>query len=465
MQTQKKCFVVMGFGKKTDLATGRKLDLDKTYHAMIKPVIEAKGISCVRADEILHSGSIDLAMYQQLLTADIVVADLSTANLNSFYELGIRHALRPRTTIVMSEDQLCYPFDVNHILINKYTHLGDSIDYFEVLRFQKHLAAMIDAVLADEKPDSPVYTYLDDLVPPALKAKAEAVAQQVNRALSDSQQDTDNKSKQGETNTTLSVLIKQGEEAMASKNYPAAKVLFESALQLVKCTPQEEVSSSNAYIIHRLALATYRSELPTHEDALKEANALLDQLDLSHTNDSETVGLAGAIEKKLYESGFGEDHLVDAIQFFQRGFYLLHNRYNGINLAYLLNCRAQSTLDTTEEERIADRVWANRIRKDVLRMCEKDWDQVQKRETRMAQSLLNDAAQELSQMYQGNENEQKFWILVNKAEAYLGLGQLDDYENARKEAEEIDHEPWMMRSFMDQAKRLEKLLPRMPMEV
>ncbi len=111
----KRCFVIMGFGTKTDLATGRKLNLDKSYQALIKPVVTGKGMICVRADEIPNAGPIDVPMYKELYTADIVIADLSTANLNAFYELGIRYGLRPRTTIVISEDQLCFPFDVNHI--------------------------------------------------------------------------------------------------------------------------------------------------------------------------------------------------------------------------------------------------------------------------------------------------------------------------------------------------------------
>src|SRR5215210_8193044 len=96
---KQRCFVVMGFGIKTDYATGRKLDLNKSYRLLIKPVIESKGLECVRADEIRHSGLIDVPMYQELLKADVVIADLSTANANAFYELGIRHALCPRTTI------------------------------------------------------------------------------------------------------------------------------------------------------------------------------------------------------------------------------------------------------------------------------------------------------------------------------------------------------------------------------
>jgi hypothetical protein len=71
----KTCLVVMGFGKKTDFETGRVLDLDKSYKNMIKPAVEAAGLKCIRADEIVHSGLIDVPMYEQLLNADVVVAE------------------------------------------------------------------------------------------------------------------------------------------------------------------------------------------------------------------------------------------------------------------------------------------------------------------------------------------------------------------------------------------------------
>jgi hypothetical protein len=78
------CFVVMGFGIKTDYQTGRKLDLDKSYQNLIKPAVEAAGLKCIRADEIVHAGLIDVPMYEQLLNADIVIADVSTMNPNAF---------------------------------------------------------------------------------------------------------------------------------------------------------------------------------------------------------------------------------------------------------------------------------------------------------------------------------------------------------------------------------------------
>src|SRR5262249_45466608 len=142
-----RCFVVMGFGVKTDFATGRKLDLDKSYRLLIKPIVLEAGLACVRADEIRQSGLIDVPMYQELLGADVVIADLSTANPNALYELGIRHALRPHTTIVISENKLSYPFDLNHVAISSYTHLGDAIDYEEVERFRDVLRKTLAAVL------------------------------------------------------------------------------------------------------------------------------------------------------------------------------------------------------------------------------------------------------------------------------------------------------------------------------
>jgi hypothetical protein len=457
-----RCFVVMGFGTKTDLATGRKLNLDKSYQALIKPVIEAKGMECVRADEIPDSGNIDVPMYKELLKADIVIADLSTANANAFYELGVRYALRPRATIVMSEDQLCFPFDVNHMRIKKYTHLGESIDYFEVLRFQKLLGETLDYVLKNtEEPDSPVYTFLNGLIPPALKDKAEAVATEVKEAIANSPTEKDN----NKQDPTLATIVQRGEQAIKHKQYSLAKIFFNSAIELSKCDNQTNISSNNAYLYQRLALATYKALEPNQLEALKEAMALLQKLDLARTNDSETVVLAGDIEKKLYEFAKEDkhlnenEHLANAILLFQRAYYLLNNRYNGIHLAYLLNCKADSSMDKTDEEKIADMIWANRVRQDVLRMCEKDWTSIIKRHDR--NQLQNEKIDEdLLKVQEATENEQKFWILVNKAEANHGLGNMEEYKEAVAQAKVMEHEDWMMEAFKKQVKSLGDLMKK-----
>ena len=452
----RRCFVVMGFGTKTDYATGRKLDLNKSYRLLIKPVVEEKGLVCIRADEIRHSGAIDLPMYRELLKADVVIADLSTANVNAFYELGIRHALRPRTTIVISEDKLTYPFDLNHIKITSYTHLGEGIEYEEVERFRKVLGETLQAVLdkEDADPDSPVYTYLDQLQPPTLEEQIEKAVENVTRQNEGgvAVKEPRKKSKIRE-NKTLALLIEQGEEAIEKKDYVKAKALFDSAL-LIGNDPQNPSLNNDPYLIHRLALVTYKAKKPDEVTALKDSLVLLQQLDLDHTNDPETVTLAGAAEKKLYELGLGDQHLSDAILLFQRGYYLLNNRYNGINLAYTLNCRAASSLCTTKEEQIADMIYANHTRRRVLYICDNDWNNVLKREER--ESKEGAANAELLKQ-RSFDNEQKFWICVNRAESYFGLGEFEKYKKSIEEAKALEHEKWMMESFEDQVARLRKL--------
>lgn len=464
-EDKKRCFVVMGFGTKTDFATGRMLDLNKSYRLLIKPVVEDKGLVCIRADEIPHSGSIDVRMYQELLKADVVIADLSTANVNAFYELGIRHALRPRTTIVISEDKLSYPFDLNHVKITSYTHLGDAIDFEEVIRFRTKLGEILDSVLSEEQPDSPVYTYLSQLVPPSLQEQTAKAVEQIEDAIDkgkeeEKQAGSANRQSKLHNEETLALLTQQGEQALKEKKYVKAKSFFSTAILLSQKDVDSTLIANDAYLIHRLALATYKAQEPKPILALKEALQLLSQLDLDHTNDSETVVLAGTIEKQLYEMGQGDQHLANAILYYERGYYLLNNRYNGINLAFLLNCRADSSLVKTKEEQIADMVNASRTRQRVLLICEREWSAMNNPKDQLAIKAMMLEDRELSLQQQAAENEQKFWILVNKAEAHFGLGQLEEYKKARTEARAIEHASWMMNSFDQQVNKLRKLLEK-----
>ena len=169
MNDNKICFVVMGFGQKVDYATGRTLDLDKTFENIIKPVCEELGYSCIRADEISKAGIIDVNMYKMLLTADLVIADISTSNVNAVYELGVRHALRRKATILMKEDKGNYHFDLNHSSTIFYEHLEKDIGCTEAQRVKKVLKEFILNIdYNTQEPDSPLYTFLPNLSSPIL---------------------------------------------------------------------------------------------------------------------------------------------------------------------------------------------------------------------------------------------------------------------------------------------------------
>lgn len=450
-----RCFVVMGFGVKTDFATGRKLDLDKSYRNMIKPVVEAKGMECVRADEIRHSGSIDVPMYEQLLTADVVIADLSTANPNALYELGVRHALRPHTTIVVSENKLPYPFDLNHVRISSYTHLGEDIGFDEVMRFRDELGKTLDAVLQHPKVDSPIYTFLQGLEPPALRRQVEEAMQQVASAVAEAAQATDaNKSAPRPDNPTLATLIAQGEQAIKESRFDAAKALFGAALQIGGHAGDAAGAAllHDPYLHQRLVLATYKAKQPNEAAALEEALRLLAPLQPEVSNDPETVGLAGAIEKRLFDQERGVEHLDRAIRYYGRGYYLRDDWYNGINLAYLLTVRADKAPNASDNERIADLIWANRIRREVLALSERDLQAIRERSRGAAQSVGFGTSQ------RARDLEQEFWCLASKAEAHLGLDDLQAFEATKAKLGALNPANWMVDTFNSQIERLRQLL-------
>jgi hypothetical protein len=88
------CFVLMPFGKKPT-SDGRLVDFDAVYRQLIHPAICAAGLQALRADEEQVGGVIHKAMFERLILCEFAVADLTSANANVFYELGLRHAVRP----------------------------------------------------------------------------------------------------------------------------------------------------------------------------------------------------------------------------------------------------------------------------------------------------------------------------------------------------------------------------------
>ena len=243
------CFVVMGYGKKPDHEQGRTFDLDKSYQYIIKPAVQAAGYECFRSDEIQHAGNINIPMYEQLLHADLVIADLSTANLNAFFELGVRYALKPRTTVVMAEKGLKIPFDMGQVVIRQYEHLGSGIDYAEVERMKALLTETITKVMHGTTADSPVYTFIDKLKPPAIEeiaAQDLAVEKQATRqALSI----TTNHDEQTALTTPMASLMEAAMAAQRARD-------FRRAREILRAVTVVQGDKVNHFVIEQLAIAT-----------------------------------------------------------------------------------------------------------------------------------------------------------------------------------------------------------------
>ena len=89
----------MPFGQKSDLKNGVVVDFDQIYNETIKPTIEQCGLEARRGDEERTGGIIHNAMVARLLLSEFVVADPTLTNANVFYELRVRHAAKPFTTV------------------------------------------------------------------------------------------------------------------------------------------------------------------------------------------------------------------------------------------------------------------------------------------------------------------------------------------------------------------------------
>jgi hypothetical protein len=105
------CFVLMPFGRKPG-AGGSVVDFDAVYSELLAPAIRDSGLEPLRADEEQAGGIIHKPMFERLILCEYALADLTTANANVFYELGIRHGIKPASTVLVFAAGTALPFDV-----------------------------------------------------------------------------------------------------------------------------------------------------------------------------------------------------------------------------------------------------------------------------------------------------------------------------------------------------------------
>ena len=99
---------------------------------------------------------------------------------------------------------------------------------------------------------------------------------------------------------------------------------------------------------------------------------MVEKLNPGTTNDPETLGMWGTIHKRRWDLQHNPDDLDESIAGYERGFYLKQDYYNGINLAFLFNVRAAEHHKAGRAaDAIADFVWAQRVRRQVQRQCDK----------------------------------------------------------------------------------------------
>jgi len=150
-------FIVRPFGTKSGI------DFDRVEAELVRPAIEQAGLTGGTTGQFIQQGNIRADMFEQLLTADLVIADMSIHNANVFYELGIRHALRDkRTFLIKSKTE---PGADSEVPFDLKTDRYLSYDPQNPRGALDLLAAALKLTLDAQNADSPIYQLLPGLEP------------------------------------------------------------------------------------------------------------------------------------------------------------------------------------------------------------------------------------------------------------------------------------------------------------
>lgn len=335
------CFVLMPFGKKMD-AAGRLTNFDSVYAKIIAPAVEQAGLEPIRADEEKVGGTIHKPMFERLMLCHYAVADITGANPNVFYELGIRHAMRPRSTVIVFGEGTVLPFDVALVrgLAYRTDGAGEPLDA-EITRNQ--IAEQLIAARGNPHDDSPIFQLVEGVPRWEVEhAKTDIFRQAVDYSKRYKQR--------------LREAVREGAEAVQKvANEPALANLLEveSGVVVDLFLSLRDVKAHAAMIelYHRMPLPLQRAKMMreqlgfalNREGRFAEAEKVLKEVIAEFGPSSETNGLLGRIYKDRWDlakkQGLPEARalLKNAIDTYLAGFEAdWRDAYPGINAVTLM---------------------------------------------------------------------------------------------------------------------------------
>lgn len=336
------CFVLMPFGVKP-AASGKIVDFNAVYRQVIAPAIERAGLEPLRADGEMVDGIIHKPMYERLLLCPYAVADLTTANANVFYELGVRHAYKASSTsLIFADGYGDMPFDVRPLRGLPY-HLDDK---GMPCRVDADIASLAERLIAARElaTDSPLFQMVDGY-PNALELKTDVFRSRVDYSAG--------------MKCRLATARRQGASALEAIEDQLASLpgglrdveggvmvdLFLSYRAVESWTRMAALVgkmsrplAGTVLVQQQLALALNRS------GESDEAERVLQELIARHGISSETQGILGRIYKdrwaaavKAGEESEARGALLKAIGAYRKGFEAdWRDAYPGVNVLTLM---------------------------------------------------------------------------------------------------------------------------------
>lgn len=340
------CFVLMPFGKKPD-TSGKMIDFDAVYNQVIRPAIEDAKLEPIRADEEMSGGIIQKPMFERLILCPFAVADLTTANANVFYELGVRHAVRPVSTALLFATGGRLPFDVADLRALPYD-LDANGRPAEAEKARKALADRLRYArqIAHEQTtpdaDSPIFTLIRDFPSIVQHLKTNefqdrvVIAQRLEKELREATSTEELKTfetKLGDlTNVEAAVLVKL---FLAYRD----KKAWDEMVALEAAMPRP--LATTVLVQEQLAFALNRAGKSA------DAERVLTALIAARGGTSETYGLLGRVYKDRWLKAVeaddpftAEGELDKAIETYRKGFEAdWRDAYPGINAVTLMEIK------------------------------------------------------------------------------------------------------------------------------
>jgi len=297
-------FVIMPFGKKKGV-DGAIYDFNAIYSQLIKPALEMAGVEAFRADEETTSGDILTDMFQELLLADLCIADMSIDNANVFYEIGIRHAFRKRGIVHIQAGRAYMPFDVFNVRTIPYHITPEGVPDPAFLEKDKAAISRVtrNTWASDvEAVQSPIFNLLDGLTEPDRKALQTPLATGFWREYNEWKERVTIAQRQKRIGDILLLteeisnpLIK--EDAIAEAGL-ALKNLGRNELALTQYRKGLEINSKN--LTFRREEAFNLNRLGRVDEAIIKIESLL----ADYPRDTETVAYLGRIYKEMWHESW-----------------------------------------------------------------------------------------------------------------------------------------------------------------
>lgn len=257
--------------------------------------------------------------------------------------------------------------------------------------------------------DSPLYEFIGKITPPVL-APEDYI--QIIEDLAEKEKH-------------IFAIVESAKDYMRQNNFTYAALRWKRAHELVPNEP---------YFTQQFALATYKSKQPTENTALVDALNIIKELDPDGTTiDPETLGITGAIYKRLWSLEGDVGYLDRAISSYRKAFNINNDYYTGENYALCLNWKGKT--ETNPDEQVYFRINARKTREHIVQKLEID-------------SLSHDF----------HQRHDKRWIYATLAHCYLALEQnakADEYEQKFLADVEAD---WEKETYYTSKNLLPKLL-------